>query len=182
MQRHRFSVAEYHQMAEAGIFGEDDRVELIAGEIVEMVPIGIRHASCVRRLIRLLSRGVGERAVVDIQNPLRLAEDSELQPDVVLLRPRADLYAGSHPGPEDVLLLVEVAESSVDVDRDVKVPLYARAGVPEVWLVDLGGDRIEVYRQPSPRGYRDVRIARRGESVAPMALPELELPVEAVLG
>ena len=100
LQRHSFTAAEYHRMADAGIFGEDDRVELIAGEIVEMVPIGIRHASCVRRLIRPFSRGAGDRAVVDIQNPLRLEEHSEPQPDVVLLRPRADLYAGFHPGPK----------------------------------------------------------------------------------
>jgi Uma2 family endonuclease len=182
LQRHSFTAAEYHRMAEAGIFGEDDRVELIAGEIVEMVQIGIRHASCVRRLIRLFSRGAGDRAVVDIQNPLRLEAHSEPQPDVVLLRPRADLYAASHPGPEDVLLLVEVAETSADVDREVKAPPYARAGIPEVWLVDLERDRIEIHRPPSPQGDRDVRTARRGQTLSPVALPGLELTVEAVLG
>ena len=176
-----FTVAEYHRMAEAGILGEDDRVELIEGEIVKMAPIGIRHAACVRRLNRVFSGRVGERAIVDVQNPVRLGGHSEPQPDVVLLRPRADLYGVSHPGPEDVLLIVEVAETSAEDDRAVKVPLYARSGIPEVWLVDLAEGQIEVFRHPSPQGYQEVRTVRRGEALAPLTLPEIGLAVDAVL-
>jgi Uma2 family endonuclease len=182
LRRHLFSVAAFHRMAEAGILGEDDRVELIAGEIVEMAPVGVRHAGCVRRLNRLLSSGVGNEAIVDIQNPLRLGQHSEPQPDAMLLRFRPDLYAGSHPGPEDVLLVVEVGETPVENDREVKLPLYAEAGAPEVWLVDLGAERVEVYRRPASGGYRDRRVARRGESLSPMALPSLSMAVDTILG
>lgn len=178
-----FTVAEYHRMAEAGILSEDDRVELIEGEIVEMAPIGSRHAGHVNRLNRLFSQWAGDQAIVSVQNPVRLGEHSEPQPDLALLKPRSDFYAQSHPGPEDVLLVVEVAETSADYDREVKVPLYARFGVPEVWLVDLAGEGIEVYRQPSPQGYQEARTVRRGEAVAPLLLlPDLPLAVDAILG
>ena len=180
--RHRFTVEEYHKMAQAGILGEDDRVELIEGEIVEMPPIGSRHAACVDRLNQLFSAQVGDQAIVRVQSPIRLSELSEPQPDLALLKPRPDFYAAAHPRPEDVLLMIEVAEASVDYDREVKVPLYARAGVPEVWLVDLQGEFIEVHRRPSARGYGEVRQARRGERLAPQALPKLELPVDDLLG
>lgn len=180
--RRLFTVSEYHRMAEAGILGEDDRVELIEGEIVEMSPIGSRHAACVRRLNSLFGSRVGERAIVDVQNPVRLGEHSEPQPDLVLLRFRPDLYAAAHPGPEDVLLLVEVVETSGVYDRGVKVPLYAKAGIREVWLADLAEDRVEVYRQPSPQGYRLVQYLRRGDRLVPQALPGLDVAVEEVLG
>jgi Uma2 family endonuclease len=139
LARRLFTVAEYHKMAEAGILSEDDRVELLEGEIVAMSPIGSRHAGLVNRLNRLFSQRAGDQVVVSVQNPVRLGGYSEPQPDLALLRPRADFYTSSHPGPEDVLLAVEVAETSAAVDREVKVPLYARFGVPEVWLVDLAG-------------------------------------------
>lgn len=180
--RHRFTVADYHRMAEAGILPEDDRVELIDGEIMEMAPIGSRHAACVDRLAQLLFEQIRRRAVVRVQSPIGVSERSEPQPDLALLRQRADFYAQAHPGPEDVLLVVEVAETSADVDREVKVPLYARAGVPEVWLVDLAGEGIEVYRQPSPQGYQQVQRLRRGQSVASQVFPDLELSVGDVLG
>lgn len=180
--RRKFTVEEYHRLSEAGILGEDDRVELIEGEIVEMSPIGSRHATCVRRLNRLFSRRVSEAALVDVQNPIRLGPHSELQPDLALLRPRADDYATAHPGPEDVLLLVEVAETSADYDRQVKLPLYAHWGIQEVWLVDLDQGCLEVHRDPSPEGYRDVQVVRRGEGIAPAAFPDLEVRAEDVLG
>jgi Uma2 family endonuclease len=180
--KRRFTVEEYHRMAEAGILSEDDRVELLEGEIVAMSPIGSKHAACVDRLTRYFDRQVGDHAIVRVQNPIRLGEHSEAQPDLALLKPRPDFYASSHPGPEDVLLVVEVAESSATVDREVKVPLYARFGVPEVWVVDLAGEQVEVFRQPSPQGYQDLRTLRRGEVVSPLLLPELPLPVEAILG
>jgi Uma2 family endonuclease len=182
LTRRLFTVAEYHKMAEAGILSEDDRVELLEGEIVAMSPIGSRHAGLVNRLNRLFSQRAGDQVVVSVQNPVRLGGYSEPQPDLALLRPRADFYTSSHPGPEDVLLAVEVAETSAAVDREVKVPLYARFGVPEVWLVDLAGDQVEVFREPSAEGYREVRVLRRGESLAPAFLPDLLVPVDAVLG
>jgi len=182
LSRRLFTVAEYHRMGEAGILAEDDRVELIEGEIVEMTPIGSRHAACVDRLNRLFSRHAGEGVIVRVQSPIRLGEHSEPQPDLALLHSRPDFYAGAHPGPQDVLLVVEVAETPAAYDRAVKVPLYARSGVPEVWLVDLAGARVEVYRRPAPQGYQEVQAVRRGEALAPLTLPELGLAVDDVLG
>jgi Uma2 family endonuclease len=152
-RRHRFTADEYHRMGESGLFGEDDRVELIEGEIIEMTPIGSRHSGTVIRLNRLLGQAVGDRAILATQSPLRLDVASEPEPDVALLRPRDDFYTTSHPGPADVLLLVEVAEASLRFDREVKVPLYARHGIPAVWLVDLAGRELTAYQQPAGEGY-----------------------------
>ena len=182
VRRHLFTVEEYHRMAQAGILSEDDRVELIEGEIVNMTPVGSRHAAVVDRLNRILSRRIGERAIVRVQNPIRLGEHSEPQPNVTLLRPREDFYASAHPGPEDVLLLIEVAETSAEYDREVKIPLYARFGIGEVWLVDLEGKAIEVYRNPSPEGHREVQTLGRDARLSPDSFPDLELPVEQILG
>ena len=143
---HRFTVAEYHQMAVGGVFSEDDRVELIDGEVLEKTPIGSRHAGCVNRLNRLLVGAVGERAVVSVQNPVQVGDWSEPQPDIAVLRPRPDFYSDGHAQPADVLLLVEVADTSGPYDRGVKVPLYLAGGIPEVWVVDLPGDAVEVFR------------------------------------
>jgi len=181
VQRRLFTVEEYHRMAEAGILSEDDRVELIEGELVTMSPIGSRHAACVARLTALLFPVEG-RGILWVQNPIRLGARSEPQPDVALLRYRPDFYASAHPGPEDVLLVVEVAETSADADRSLKIPLYARYGIPEAWLVDLLEERIEIYRHPTPQGYRSLHIAHRGETVSPTALPDLELSVDEILG
>jgi Uma2 family endonuclease len=180
--RHRFTVADFHRMAEAGILGGDDRVELIDGEIVEMTPIGSRHAACVDRLAQLFFEQVGRRAIVRVQSPIRLGEHSEPQPDVTLLRPHPDFYAASHPRPEDVLLVVEVAETSAQLDRAVKAPLYARAGIPELWLVDLEAEAIVVHRLASSEGYRDVRTARRGQRLSAGTPLELDVAADAVLG
>jgi Uma2 family endonuclease len=178
-----FTVAEYHRMAEAGILGEDDRVELIEGEIVEMAPLGSRHAGTVKRLLdNFIPLQVAGRIILSVQDPLRLDEHSEPQPDLTLLRPRADFYTATHPGPQDVLLVVEVAETSAESDRAVKVPLYARFGVPEVWLVDLAAACLAVYRHPTPQGYQLVQTLRVGESASPVLLPDLVLAVAAILG
>ncbi len=181
VQRRLFTVEEYHRMAEAGILSEDDRVELIEGELIAMSPIGSRHAAAVARLTALLSR-IGGWGIVWVQNPVRLGPHSEPQPDVALLRYRPDFYASAHPGPEDVLLIVEVAETSADYDRTVKIPLYARHGIPEAWLVDLTEEHVEIYRQPGPEGYRGRRIARRGETVSPILIPGLTVAIEEILG
>ncbi len=167
--RRKFTVDEYHLLARAGILKEDDRVELIDGEIVEMSPIGSRHAACVARLTEWAGSLRG-RAVVWVQNSVRLGDFAEPQPDLALLRPRADFYAAAHPTPEDVFLVVEVAETSSDYDRQVKIPLYARWGISEAWLVDLEADRVEVYRSPAPEGYRDVRVVARREHLSPPGL------------
>lgn len=180
--RHRFTVEEYHLMASAGVFTEDDRVELIEGEVVEMTPIGSRHAACVDRLNQLLVERAGRQAIVRVQSPVRLSAHSEPQPDLALLRPRAGFYAAGHPTPEDILLLVEVAESSAEYDREVKPPLYARHGVGEVWLIDLARGLVEEHRVPSAVGYGRTRRLRRGERLAVEALPQVAVAVEELLG
>lgn len=180
--RRRFTVDEYYRMADAGIFSEDDRVELIEGEIVEMAAIGSRHAGYVDKLNWILSKRLGESASLRIQHPIRLGEYSEPQPDLALVRPRPDFYTSAHPGPDDVLLLIEVAESSVDYDREVKVPLYARYRVQEYWLVDLRAGVVEVYRGPAPDGYRETQTVGRGSHLRIAALPEISLSVDEIFG
>ena len=180
--RRRFTVEDYHRMARAGILTEDDRVELLEGEIVEMTPIGSRHAACVDRLTRLLTSALRDRVIVRVQSPIRLSQHSEPQPDLALLRPRPDFYVRAHPGPEDVLLVIEVAEASAEPDRAVKIPLYARAGVPAAWLVELAEERITGHEGPTPEGYRIVGELRRGDRLRLDPLPGLDLPVSEVLG
>jgi Uma2 family endonuclease len=178
--RRRFTVHDYHRMGEAGILHEDDRVELIEGEIVEMAAIGTRHFTCVNQLNRLLVRGVGDAAIVSVQNPVRLDEHTEPQPDLAVLQTRD--YRESLPMPEDVLLLIEVSDTTLAYDRGVKLPLYARAGIPEVWIVDLMGEVIERHTGPSGDGYGHVERLRRGEEIRSSALPGPDFRVEAVLG
>lgn len=178
--RRRFTVHEYHRMAEAGILHEDDRIELIDGEIVEMSSIGGRHVSCVGRLTRILSLFVEERYLVNVQSPMRLDDKREPQPDIALIRDRE--YGSSLPGPEDVLLLIEVANTSLSYDRHIKLPLYARAGIQEVWILDLSGEILERYTVPSGNDYRRTERARRGEAIRSSALPDLELRADDVLG
>ena len=178
----RFTVDEYHRMGRAGVFHEDDRVELLEGQIVEMSPIGPAHAGCVAALTGLLSRAGHERVVVWVQNPVDLGERSEPQPDVALLAPRADAYRTAHPRAQDMLLVIEVADTSLEHDSDGKVPLYAAAGVPEVWLVNLTDDSVTVYRDPVGGRYATVRTARRGETVASLRVPSATLRVEDILG
>ncbi|MDB9510406.1 Uma2 family endonuclease [Kamptonema animale CS-326] len=182
MQRRLFTVQEYHLMGEAGILGEDDRVELIEGEIIQMAAIGTRHASCVNRLARRFSLIPEDLTTFAIQNPIQLAERTELQPDVVLLQPRADYYATAHPMPSEVLLLVEVSDSTIDFDRDVKVPNYARSGIREVWLWDLEANCLEVYRLPTANGYSSMQRFERGEMVSPLAFPDFNVSVDLILG
>ena len=153
VRRHRLTVDDYHQMAEAGILADDDRVELIEGEVLDMSPIGSLHAALVRVLARWLSEVAGRHAIVAVQDPIHLDDTNEPQPDVALLKPRADCYASAHPGPADTLLVVEVAESSLAYDLGVKVPLYARHGVPEVWVVDAATRTTHRFRNPAADGY-----------------------------
>ena len=165
-----FTVREFHQMAKADVFLAGDRVELLAGEIVEMTPIGSRHAACVKRLNAMLSSRLGSSMIVSVQDPIELGEHSEPQPDLAVLRFKAHFYRDAHPGPEDVLLVVEVADTSADVDRGVKVPLYARAGIPETWVIDLTDRMIDVYGAPGHAAYAEHRRLRPDE-VLILSLP-----------
>lgn len=179
--RYRFTVDDYYRMADAGVLAPDDRVELIDGEVVEMAPIGIRHAACVDQVTRLFVMGVGDRAVVRVQNPVRLDPYSEPEPDVVLARPRANGYSAAHPTPADVLLLVEVADTTLLFDRSRKLPLYAEAGIPEVWLVNLPAATVEVYREPDGPRYVQRVSAVSGDQVSPAALPGWMVAVSDLL-
>lgn len=180
--RRLFTADEYERMAATGIFGEEDRIELIDGEIVTMTPIGSRHAGTVNRLLNLfLPLQAAQTTQLSIQNLIRLSAHSEPQPDLALLRPRSDFYASSHPGPQDVFLLVEVAETSTDFDRQIKLPLYARAGIPEVWLIDLATEQIIVFSDPMPTGYQRSATYPRGTALTPLAFPSTLLLTDAIL-
>lgn len=181
-QERPFTAAEYERMESAGILGEDDRVELIDGQVLEMAAIGNRHTSCVRRLLDAFTELVGREALIDVQNPIRLGDLSQPQPDLALLRRREDYYEAAPPGSDDILLLVEVADASLAFDRERKIPLYGRSGITEVWLVDLTTDAVEVYSEPGPAGYRSQRRLERGESLTLLAFPGLLLPVDGILG
>jgi Uma2 family endonuclease len=179
--RHRFSVQDYYAMARAGILTEDDRVELLDGEVVVMTPIGSRHAVCVDRVTRLFFLRFDGRAAVRVQNPVRLSGNSEPQPDVALLELPLERYAAAHPSPPDVLLVVEVADTSLERDRALKLPLYARAGISDIWIVNLEEGEIEIYRTPSSAGYAEVQRLREG-TVTPLAFPGEAIGVEEILG
>ncbi|MFB8791354.1 MAG: Uma2 family endonuclease [Potamolinea sp.] len=180
--RRKFTVEQYHKMLESGIFTENDRVELIAGEIIEMAAIGRRHAACVRRLDNLFSQRLSGEALVDTQNPIQLNDNSEPQPDVVLLKPRDDFYESAHPQPSDIFLLIEVADATIKYDREVKVPLYAKDNILEVWLVDINEQSVEVYREATSDGYRNIQQFSRGQTLSIQAFPEINITVNEVLG
>lgn len=183
LKRRRFSVKEYHRMIEVGILTKRDRVELLEGEIVEMSPIGDPHQGTVDRLNHLLHSRPAARVIIRIQGPILLASvESEPQPDVALLEPRQDFYTTRRPEPDDVLLVIEVMDSSVQRDRRVKLPLYARAGIVEVWLLDLNTDRVEVHRRRNIGGYAESRVLQRGESISIQAFPDVALTVADLLG
>ena len=181
LPRHKFTVDEYHKMAENGVLTEDDRVELIDGEIIDMPPIGELHFGHVNRFNRVFSQEFVGRAVVHVQNPVRLGRHREPQPDVVLLKLRDDDYDARMPTPEDVLLLVEVADSSLDYDRNTKIPLYSEAGILEYWIVNLVDEHILVYRDPGPTGYGVVQVLRRGDTIRPVSFPDVEIAVSDLL-
>ena len=182
ISKYYFTVAEYERMGEAGVFHQDARLELIEGEIIEMSPISSRHAACVNFLSRFLNRTIGDIALVSIQNPIRLNDFSEPQPDVVLLQLRDDFYRGAHPTPADVLLIIEVADTTLEYDRQVKAPLYAKAGIAETWIVNLTEERIEIYAGLSGSAYQTIGHFRRGEEARAHILDNLSVSVADVLG
>ena len=177
-----FTLDTYHRLAELGILDEDDRVELLDGQIVAMTPIGGAHAACVIRLTDLLSRRSARDISVSVQNPVVLAERWEPQPDIAVVRRPGGSAGAWLPGAPDVLLVIEVADSSLDRDRDVKVPRYAAAGIPEAWLVDLVGDAIRVCRRPGPDGYAEIITVSRGQVLRPVHLPGVVIAAEQILG
>jgi Uma2 family endonuclease len=161
-RRHRITVDHFYRMEEAGLFGADERVELVNGEIIDVPAMGSRHASALARILRTLAAAVSARAHLRPQLPLRLNQDSEPLPDLAIVRSRADDYADSHPTTADVLPVVEISDSMLRYDRAVKTVLYARCGVPEVWVVDLRANRVHVYRSPKASEYTDVRTVELG--------------------
>jgi Uma2 family endonuclease len=181
LTRRSFTRDEFHRMSDAGVFHEDDRLELVDGEVVVMTPVGRRHVACVLRVTQVLAAAAGRATMVSVQNPVVIADHDELHPDVALLGLRPDGYESELPNARDVLLLIEVAETSLRYDHEVKLPLYAAAGIPEVWIVNLAEECLEVCRQPAPMGYGETTHVSRGGVVRPLALPEVEVRVDEVL-
>jgi Uma2 family endonuclease len=179
-RRHRVTVREYHHMAEAGVLSTQDRVELIEGEIIDMTPIGPRHADAVDRIVAALSRQPTPGLRIRAQNPLTLGDASEPQPDIAVVADRS--YADAHPVASDVHLVIEVSDTTLAFDRDVKLPLYARAGVPEVWIVNLPANQVEIFREPVGDRYRHALTPAPHETICPLAAPTIELKVAETLG
>jgi Uma2 family endonuclease len=179
--RHKLTVAEFHRMGEAGILDEDDRVELLEGEIFDMAPIGSRHARIVNVLAEHFTLAAKGRVLVQPQGPLQIPLHNEPVPDVLLLKPRPDRYRDALPQPADVLLVAEVSDSSLGRDRDVKIPLYGRQGIPEAWLIDVQHETITVYRKPGPEGYGEVFELREG-SIAPACLADAPIALSELFG
>ena len=181
-QTYRFTAEEYHRMGEVGILPPDVRVELVGGEIKRMPPIHPPHASIVNRLNAVLAAKLQGQSVVAIQNPIQLDDYNEPQPDVSVLRFRDDYYGNQHPTPVDVLLVIEVADSSLSYDRDEKMPLYGRAGIPEAWLVDVQSGTITVFTEPQASGYGQQRMMSRGDEIVSVSVEGLRLQVDEALG
>jgi Uma2 family endonuclease len=180
--RRRFTVAEYYQMAEAGILRPDERTELIDGEVILMPPMGDPHAGNVNRHIEVFVPRFADVVMVRIQSHIKLDDFQQPEPDVALVRRRADFYTTSSPTPEDVVLIVEVADTSLTYDRRTKGPMYARAGIPEYWLHDVNAATLTVFRDPGPDGYRFEQTLRRGDHIAPLAFPDRPIAVTDLLG
>ncbi len=167
LNRHRLSVADFLRMGETGILRDDDRIELIEGELIDMAPIGSDHVSAVGVLDKLLNSAARDDAFVLCQSPVILNDNSQPQPDLLLLKHRDDYYRSSLPEPDDVLLLIEVSDTTLHFDRSIKIPLYAKNGVPEVWLVNLNDSTVEIYREPSPEGYKLIVRPSREDAISP---------------
>jgi Uma2 family endonuclease len=179
-QRHSISAKEYLRMAEAGVFSTDMRLELMEGEIIEMAPIGSRHAAVVNALAAFFNRYSRDRAIVSVQNPLIVGERSAPQPDLALLKPSADRYFRAHPTAADALLVVEVSDTTLHYDLETKIPLYARAGIGEAWLVDLDRRTLQVFRDSHSSGYRTSFTASGDQEVSACALPDVRIAVAAL--
>lgn len=181
-QKHRFNVSDWHQLGEKNFFLPNARMELIEGEIIDMVPIGSSHAGCVSWLTQFFVTQVAGSAIVKVQDPVQLSHFSEPQPDLMILRPEPHFYRKRHPTPADVLLLIEVSESTLHYDRHTKIPLYARHGIIETWIVNLEQNCIEVYLNPQELDYQEKHIFQRGEVIIPSQLAHIKVAVAEVLG
>ncbi len=180
LKTRKFTVDEYEKMVESRVLTERDNVELLKGDIIEMIPIGERHAACVNQLNQIFSQRFKGR-IISVQNPVRIEPSSEPEPDLAILKPADDFYASGHPGPSDIHLLVEVMETSSGIDRDEKRPLYARADISELWLVDLEKNRIEQHLNPSGDQYDEVSIFENGDRISPASFPDVEIDVNELL-
>jgi Uma2 family endonuclease len=180
-ERFRFTVDDFMLMGEVGIFKEGDRVELIDGEVIRMNPIGFGHSGHVIRLNRLFWRTLGDRVLLSVQNPMQVRPRNQPQPDLMVLRPRADDYTTSHPTADDVLLMIEVADTSLGYDRDTKARVYAQAGIAEYWIVNLVARQIIVLRDPIDGVYRRVEVLGPGDSIRPLAFPDVTIAVSEIL-
>jgi Uma2 family endonuclease len=176
-----FTVDEYYRIYQAGVLNEDDRVELINGEIVYMSPTGTKHATCVDRLAEILTFALQKQAQLRVQSSIQLPPNSQPQPDLALLKRKADFYVSAHPTPADIYLLIEVADSSIAFDRNVKMPMYGAAGIPEAWLVDIEAQCIEVYRHPESGSYAESQTFKPGQSISLQAFPDIQIAVTEVL-
>lgn len=180
--RKKFTVGQYHQMLESGILTDRDRVELLQGEIIEISPIGRRHAACVDRLTELFVGELRGKAIVRVQNPVQLSGNSEPEPDFAILRRKPDFYAEGHPQSSDVFALIEVSDTTLEFDRTVKTHLYAQNQIAEVWIIDLTAATVQIYREPSASGYQQLQTFRRGQSIAFQALDEVQFTLEQIFG
>lgn len=181
---YRFTVEKYHEMIDAGVLGPEDNLELIEGELVKMAAVGTGHIACVNRLNYFLTKHLNDRAIISVQNPVRLSIHSEPEPDIALLHFRSDFYVNELAQKDDIYLLIEVAQTSRHYDQRVKVPLYAKANIPEVWLVDLDREHVEVYRRPNPEAeqYEQLITYRRGETISPAAFDDVQITITDILG
>ena len=179
--QHRFTVEDYYRMAKTGVLKPDARVELLDGRIIDMSPIGPFHGSVTKYLIQLFTAAAKKRWITAVQDPVRLDEHSEPQPDLMLLKPFADFYRKRHPQPEDVFLLIEVSDSTLTTDREDKIAAYGHAGIGEVWIINLSDLTIEVYREPHFAGYGSKTVLRAGEKVSSLAFPDAVVDVAELL-
>ncbi|WP_299487773.1 Uma2 family endonuclease [Acaryochloris sp. IP29b_bin.137] len=180
--RKKFTVGQYHQMIESGILTDRDHVELIQGEIIEMSPVGRHHAACVDRLNELLVLKLFQKALIRVQSPILLSDHSEPQPDVSILQRREDFYDAGHPKPDDIFALVEVSDSTIEFDRDVKIPMYAQEHIPEVWLVNLNDTQVKRYCQPITTTYQQLQIFNLGEMLSFQAFPDVPIEINQIFG
>jgi Uma2 family endonuclease len=179
---HRFTTEDYHRLIETGILNEDDRVELLNGQINDMMPIGPFHGGCVKWLAEAFQSLSRKRWITSTHDPIDLGEHDEPQPDLALLRPKADFYRNAHPTAPDIFLVIEVSDSSLLIDRDEKLPIYARSGIPEVWIVNVPEKIVEVYRQPTPAEYTSISKVRPGERLSPDAFGDAVIDTAALFG
>ena len=182
LQHKLFTVDDLDQMLESGVLTEDDNVELLNGELVTMSPVGSRHAACVKRLNHFFSQTIGDKAIVSVQDPIQIRPNSQPEPDIAILRVRHDFYMDAHPEAADVLLLIEVSDSSLDYDKEIKLGIYGRGGVPEVWIINLQDEQVDSYRGPFNGGYRLRERFLLGENIKADLLPKLEVNISQVFG